>query len=229
MGSTGADVHRLHELLYEALETEASGIQVYEAALECVCNEDLRAEWQEYLAQTRMHHEVLLGVFEELGLDAARRTAGAEVAGLFGGSLVEAMRMAQTRAAPDAAERVACECVVFAETKDHLNWQLIGHVADHIGARVSEVLKRAHAAVAREEDHHLFHGKGWLRELWIEALGLPAVLPPPEELRQVETAIGASRAEQSREQMLGQRKHRQGDRNGAIRQEGVREGRARHA
>ena len=35
---------------------------------------------------------------------------------------------------------------------------------------------------------------------------MPAVLPPPEEVKNVETAIGASRAEQSREQMLG-RKH----------------------
>ena len=36
----------------------------------------------------------------------------------------------------------------------------------------------------------------------IEALGLPAVLPPPEEVKNVETAIGASRAEQQRESML---------------------------
>jgi len=47
---------------------------------------------------------------------------------------------------------------------------------------------------------------GWGRELWIQSLGMPAVLPPPEEVKNVETAIGASRAEQSREQMLG-RKH----------------------
>ena len=53
----------------------------------------------------------------------------------------------------------------------------------------------------QEEDHHLFHTQGWSRELWIQSLGLPAVLPPPEEVRKVETAIGASRAEQARDQM----------------------------
>jgi len=37
--------------------------------------------------------------------------------------------------------------------------------------------------------------------LWIQSLGLPAVLPPPEEVKKVDTAIGAARAEQSREQM----------------------------
>ena len=54
----------------------------------------------------------------------------------------------------------------------------------------------------KDEDHHLYHTKGWCRELAIEALGLPAVLPPPEEVKNVETAIGASRAEQQRESML---------------------------
>ncbi|MNT53688.1 hypothetical protein D3C72_1907840 [compost metagenome] len=54
----------------------------------------------------------------------------------------------------------------------------------------------------QDEDHHLYHTKGWCRELSIEALGMPAVLPPPEEVKNVETAIGASRAEQQRTAML---------------------------
>jgi hypothetical protein len=47
-----------------------------------------------------------------------------------------------------------------------------------------------------EEDEHLYHTKGWCRELWIESLGMKAVLPPPEERKHVKTAIGAARAEQ---------------------------------
>jgi len=43
---------------------------------------------------------------------------------------------------------------------------------------------------------------GWARELWIESLGMPAVLPPPEEEKNVKSAIGAARASQSREEML---------------------------
>jgi hypothetical protein len=43
---------------------------------------------------------------------------------------------------------------------------------------------------------------GWTREQWIRALGFAAVLPPPEEIWNVETASGASRAEQAREQVL---------------------------
>ena len=43
---------------------------------------------------------------------------------------------------------------------------------------------------------------GWGRELWIESLGMKAVPPPPEEQREVKTAIGAARAKQARSEMV---------------------------
>jgi hypothetical protein len=64
------------------------------------------------------------------------------------------------------------------------------------------VLKAAHEEVEPEEDEHVYHTTGWTRELWIESLGMPAVLPPPEEVKEVETAIGAARAKQARGDML---------------------------
>ena len=67
------------------------------------------------------------------------------------------------------------------------------------------VLSEAVAAVEHQEDHHLYHTMGWARELWIDTLGYPAVLPPPEERKHVESAIGASRAEQARETLLSSR------------------------
>ena len=42
---------------------------------------------------------------------------------------------------------------------------------------------------------------GWCRKLWIESLGLPAVLPPEEE-KDVKTAIGAARAKKARRELL---------------------------
>ena len=109
--------------------------------------------------------------------------------------------MALAAGDPAAAELVAAECVVLAETKDHQNWELIGKIAER-GGELGKVLKPAFDAVEKDEDHHLYHTKGWARELWIHSLGLPAVLPPPEEVKQVETAIGAARAENAREDML---------------------------
>lgn len=195
---------QVHELLYQALETELGGIQVYETAVTCAVNDDLRKEWGEYLEETRTHRKVLLNVFQSLGLDPEQMTPGREVVGHIGKSLVKAMEMAKASGDPAAAELVATECVVLAETKDHANWELIGKVAENTTGDVSRALKQAHEAVEKDEDHHLYHTRGWSRELWLQSLGIPAVLPPPEEVKQVETAIGAARAEQSRDTM---RKH----------------------
>lgn len=196
---------QLHELLYQALETERGGIKIYEAALSCAQNKDLKEEWQEYLEQTRTHEQVLLKVFEELGLNPDTVTPGREVVAHIGDSLVTAMEMARAQGSAAAAQLVAGECVVLAETKDHLNWELIGHLAKHGQGEETGALKTAFEAVEEEEDHHLYHTKGFIRELWIESLGLPAVLPPPEEMKSVETAIGAARAENQRDDMLKSR------------------------
>jgi hypothetical protein len=110
--------------------------------------------------------------------------------------------MAKAKGTREQAQIVASECVVLAETKDHANWELLAHVAEKGSAAQKAFLKEAVEEVEQEEDHHLFHTKGWMRELWIQELGFPAVLPPPEEVRQVETAIGASRAEQDRDKFM---------------------------
>ncbi len=194
----------IQELLHQALETEQGGIKVYEAAIGCAVNDDLRKEWNEYLRQTREHERTLLEVFQTLGLDASSETPGRGVVRHIGESLVEAMTMARKAGGPpETAERVAAECVVFAETKDHMNWELIGRLAQESSGPEAEALKKAYDRVEDQEDQHLYHSKGWARELWIRALGMPAVLPPPEEVMQVETAIGAAKAEAGRETMLG--------------------------
>ncbi|HEY0505787.1 MAG TPA: hypothetical protein VGD42_20065 [Lysobacter sp.] len=196
------DQAQVHELLLQALETERGGIQVYTAAIKAAQNADLKKEWKEYLDETRTHEQVLTRVFEQLGLDTEAQSPGRAVVAHLGSSLVAAIEMAMREGDPASAELVAAECVVLAETKDHQNWELIGQVATKAKADYADVLKQAHAAVEKDEDHHLYHTRGWTRELWMQSLGFPAVLPPPEEVKQVETAIGASRAEHARDSML---------------------------
>jgi hypothetical protein len=191
----------LHELLYQMLETEMGGVQVYETALRCVQNDELKEEWEEYLGHTQEHVEVVRGIFEKLGLDPEAQTAGRKVVHHIGASLVKAMTMALEAGDPAAAELVAAECVVQAETKDHLNWELLGFAMKQAKGDVGKALKEAHDKVEEQEDEHLYHTKGWSRELWISALGMPAVLPPPEEEKDVKTAIGAARAKMARGQM----------------------------
>jgi ferritin-like metal-binding protein YciE len=190
------------ELLYQALETERGGVQVYETALQCAVNDQLKKEWEQYLEETQNHERILLGVFEKMGLDPNMETPGSQVVREKGRSLVKAMEMALGAGNPGAAQLVAAECVVEAETKDHQNWELIGLLAEEMKGEDAKALKEAHEEVEDEEDEHLYHTMGWARELWIESLGLPAVLPPPEEEKEVKTAIGAARAKLAREKML---------------------------
>jgi rubrerythrin len=191
------------ELLYQALETEMGGVKIYETALKCAVNPDLKKEWEEYHEQTENHLQIVLEVMEKLGIDPEKETPGREVVRLIGESLVEAMETAlQNAPQPEAAELVACECVVLAETKDHLNWELIHAVAEKTKGPAREALKEAYEEVEEQEDEHLYHTTGWGRELWIQALGMPAVLPPPEEQKDVKTAIGAARAKMARKEQL---------------------------
>jgi hypothetical protein len=192
---------QLHELLYQMLETEMGGVLVYQTALRCVQNDELKEEWEEYLEQTEEHVEVVRGIFEKLGLDPEKQTPGRQVVHHIGASLVKAMEMALKAGDPAAAELVATECVVHAETKDHLNWELLGFAMTKAKGEVAQALKDAHEKVEDQEDEHLYHTKGWSRELWIDALGMPAVLPPPEEEMDVKTAIGAARAKMQRGSM----------------------------
>jgi hypothetical protein len=192
---------QLQELLYQALETEIGGQAVYEAAIACAQNADLKKEWQKYLDETRTHETILRDVFERIGMDPEQESPGRKVVRHKGEALVESMTMAK-KGGPVAAQLVAAECVVEAETKDHQNWELIGQVAKKLNGETKKALTEAHEQVEEEEDQHLYHTMGWARELWIESLGMPAVLPPPEEEKMVKTAIGAARAKQSREEML---------------------------
>ena len=192
---------QVRELLYQALETELGGVQIYTTALRCVENDDLKEEWEEYLEQTQQHVQIVQDVLTKLGLDPNEETPGRKVVRHIGEALVESMEMALNEGEPGAAQLVATEAVVLAETKDHQNWHLIGEIIKNAKGELAKALKDAHDQVEPEEDEHLYHTKGWSRELWIESLGMKAVLPPPEEVKDVQMAIGAARAEQARGQM----------------------------
>ena len=151
---------QLNQLLYEALETEMGGIKVYETAIRCAVNEDLKEEWEEYHEQTQKHEQIVRELFGKLGLDPQKETPGRQVVRHIGESLVKAMEMALKAGKPEAAQIVATECVVEAETKDHLNWELIGQVAEKSKGEERKALKDALEQVEKEEDEHLYHTKG---------------------------------------------------------------------
>jgi hypothetical protein len=189
---------QLQELLLQSLEHERGGVKLYRTALRCALNNDLRQEWTHYLEQTERHVAILTDVCAKLGLDPGTQTPGCQIIRDMGLSLVRAMEMALAAAQPAAAQIVACECVVLAETKDHADWELIGAAAKAADGEMAQVLQAAYEQVEDEEDEHLYHTKGWCRELWLEALGLKAELPPPEEKQNVKSAAAAASVKSAR-------------------------------
>lgn len=189
---------QLKELLLQSLVHERGGVLVYGTALECAVNDDLRREWTQYLGQTQNHVSVLSRVCASLGLDPGEMTPGCKIVQHNGQALVVAMKMALAEGDPARAELVACDCVMLAETKDHADWELIGEVAKSSEGAVAQVLSAAYEQIEEEEDEHLYHTQGWCRELWLQSLGLNAVLPPPEGQRDVKSASEAEEAKKSR-------------------------------
>jgi hypothetical protein len=192
------EMQMVKELLLQSLEHEKGGTLVYQTALKCVVNEDLKEEWEKYLEETEKHVQVLHDACLQLEIDPEEQTPGRKITHDIGASLVAAMEAALGTGDKEMAECVACEMVVHAETTDHFNWMLIGEVAKKMTGAQGKVLKDAYGEVEDEEDEHLYHSKGWLRELALQGLGMKAQLPPPEEEKHVKSAIGQARAEASR-------------------------------
>src|SRR5690606_30861934 len=78
----------------------------------------------------------------------------------------------------EAAQVVAAECVEHAAIRIERIWELIGHVAHVSVDETGRTLDSACEAAPRAEGE-LYRHRGWVRELWIGTLGLPAVVPPP--------------------------------------------------
>jgi rubrerythrin len=188
-------LEQVQELVLQSLEHERGGVKVYATAVGCAKNPDLKKEWEKYLAETKTHVTTLEGVCKTMGIDPEAESPGRAVVRHNGAALVEAMKMALGGGNPAAAELVACECVVLAETKDHADWELLSRCAEHLQGPGAGALRAACATVEEQEDEHLYHTRGWCRELWLQSLGLKAILPPPEERQHVKTAAGAAKAE----------------------------------
>ena len=155
------DEEQVHDLLFQAYETELGGVQVYEAALACARNGDLRGEWEHYLDQTRHHVELVEESLRAFGLDPEQETPGRQVVRHTGEALVKTIALAQGVGTAEQAQVVAAECVTLAETKDHLNWELIGEVVKRLDRR------RCQGAAGRPQGSRRTRGQAPLPQQWL--------------------------------------------------------------
>jgi hypothetical protein len=104
---------------------------------------------------------VLRGLSETSELAPEEETPGRQVVRHLGKSLVKAIETSMESGEPQAAEIVACERVVLAETKDHLNWELLAQCAEKAKGEKARALKEACEEIEEQEDRRLYHSKGW--------------------------------------------------------------------
>lgn len=189
---------QVENFLCEALETEIWGVHIYGHAIECAQNPALRAEWQMYRDQTRRHEQVLRDVCSRMRINPVKESPGRQAVRALGEALVRTMEIARESGELRKAQVIAAEAVLHAETKDHMNWQLIGLIAKEAPEPMAAVLREAYDEIEDQEDEHFFHTRGWVRELAADTLGIKTVLPPPEEKMDVKSAMGAATAEAAR-------------------------------
>jgi len=160
---------RVEELL-QSLEHEMGGEKIYKTALSCVLNPDLKLEWTKYLDETRQHVSALKSICHALSIDPSRETRGRSVVRRVGAALEEAIKLSLSAGDPAAAELVASECVVLAETKGHLDWELLGKCAEHMDWTAAKAITSVSREIEDPKDEHLYHSKGFCRELWLRYL-----------------------------------------------------------
>ena len=70
------------------------------------------------------------------------------------------METALAKGPPEAAQVVAAECVTLAETKDYLNWELVGEIAGKMKGERGKALEAAFEDDEEDEDGHACHSTG---------------------------------------------------------------------
>jgi rubrerythrin len=170
--TTSANIRRslLMDKLSEFLAVERGGVKLYEIAIQQVSDAEVLNRFREFYQQTRKHVEILSRVIANLGGDPTYISPGAKTAEEKAQALLSTMTQSDGMA-PQQTEMNAIENIVIAETKDHADWELLGHIARRSSdSRLRDVLKPAVDEVAPEEDQHL----NWTTEQ-MARLGLAAL------------------------------------------------------
>ncbi len=131
------DREQFADLLGQMLETEQVGLRVFETALRCVEDGQLRRQWEASLEETREHVDIVTGVIEHFDLDPDADSPARQVVRHIGEALLHLMEMSLRNGRSGTTQRIAAECIVHVETRDHLNWEVLEEALRELGAEVS--------------------------------------------------------------------------------------------
>jgi rubrerythrin len=180
MSSVGIDRAALINKLSEFLAVEKGGVKLYDAALSCVQDAEIKKKFKEFHKQTIRHVEIVTGIIHKLGGNPSFMSREARLAEQKAEALLATMKRG-VRSPMD--EINAVENIVIAETKDHADWELLGKIARQTDDRkLAAILRPAVSEVEAQEDEHLNWSKSTMADLAMRVLNQKAKAPRPEKL-----------------------------------------------
>ena len=156
---TGHRMHVLLDKIAERLAFERSGVRLYDAALLKIGQLDRLPEGmtmtalQEIRDEEAAHFRLLADAIERLGGDSTAMTPCADVTGVQGMGLLQAMNDPRTTLAQ------ALQTLLAAELIDNASWELLIKLAEGFGR--DEIADEFRSALAAEQRHETLV-RGWL-------------------------------------------------------------------
>lgn len=156
---TGHRMHVLLDKIAERLAFERSGVRLYDAALLKIGRLDrlpegmTMAALQEIRDEEAAHFRLLADAIERLGGDSTAMTPCADVTGVQGMGLLQAMNDPRTTLAQ------ALQTLLAAELIDNASWELLIELAEGFGR--DEIADEFRSALAAEQRHETLV-RSWL-------------------------------------------------------------------
>lgn len=170
------DQRQLQRVLLQTLETERCSRELYEVAIECALDDRLRDEWHHGLRESHRRVQLVEGLLRTCRVNEATDRSGGAIARCIGDGVLAALRVAIAQTSGVETQITAADCVALTESRGRVMWEVLGDVTQGADGPEKSSLQ---AAVNEARREHGGRAARWRRELWNDALGLPAVLPPP--------------------------------------------------
>ncbi len=174
----------LMDKLSEFLMVEQGGLQLYRVAAARCAMPNIKQRYEEFGEQTARHRQVLVQLIQALGGDPNYVSPTARLAQVKATKLIESS-MIVDGLAPEEIMANDLENVLLAETKCHLDWELVSQLAEQVtDAKMKQALQQAVPEVEDQEDQHVEWARQTLSQMALEMVQKgPA--PSPERWMQV--------------------------------------------
>jgi len=156
MADTGLNGMFMADLLSACLMHEQCGLHLYRTAISMTTNDDLRAKYEEFGAETEEHIRIFEELISACGGQPGYVSPAARLTVAMDAKLHEAAILLPDGSDQATLELAILEAVVLAETKCHANWTLIQTMTAELPEGAARAaFQNAVDQVEQQEDEHM--------------------------------------------------------------------------